>query len=198
MKNVCFSPPCPKHGTIRQARHHNKVGLSLVLPSSALSGLFLTSTEKALGSSLPQFKCTKTSLHPSLHLFLSLDLESPDQRTWVTLRTQSSPHPLLSHSPLYSPVFLYPLPANGSAFFCSWYTVFYFIQRYNIVSRQLCTLQNVHHSKCHHHLCPYNVRTRLLTIFPVLDYSSPWMELELCTSESPSSVLPIPHPPLFW
>ena len=39
---------------------------------------------------------------------------------------------------------------------------------------QFCTLLSTCHDKCSHHLSPYNVITIVVTIFPMLHFSSPW------------------------
>ena len=44
-----------------------------------------------------------------------------------------------------------------------------------MVIRQFYTLHNTHHGLCSHHLAPYNVSTILLTVFPMLYFSSLWL-----------------------
>ena len=57
---------------------------------------------------------------------------------------------------------------------CSWYTMCYWFQVYNMVIWQFCTLRSAHRSKCSHHLSPYKVISVLLAIFPRLYFSSLW------------------------
>ena len=59
----------------------------------------------------------------------------------------------------------------------NWHTMLYYFQMYKIVIWQFYTLLTAHQGKCSYHLSPHNRIAILLTIFPMLYFSSPWLIL---------------------
>ena len=60
-------------------------------------------------------------------------------------------------------------------YYWSWHTIFYSFQVCNLPIWQFCTLLSSHHAKYSPHLSPYNIITTLLTIFPMMYFSSLWL-----------------------
>ena len=70
----------------------------------------------------------------------------------------------------------------------------YQFQVYNIVIWQLHTIQNAQHSKCSYDPSPYNIITILLTVFPMLYFSSLWLNLFYYWKFVPLNPFYILHP----
>ena len=62
---------------------------------------------------------------------------------------------------------------------------------------QFCILHSAHHSKQSCHLSPYKVITVLLTIFPMLYFSSPWLICSLYLLIPFAYSVHLPTPPLW-